>query len=180
MSSIVIVEGPTCVGKSSLVDVLSSRVALDKCDSLFVPPIFGDINGCIPWSDPSEGWVEYMTLASLWKIDCNIILDRGMLSWCLYNGNTNLLYKWFEFLRNWNYSCIVCLMSFYDTIVENMDKKGELEIDKLSSKDKIVGEISGFKRLYEFVPDDLKIEYLITDYDKSWKVEIANIIGTER
>jgi hypothetical protein len=164
MGRLIVLDGPRCSGKSYFVDKLkeNSKYEYVEYNRVFLPrDVYTELLDYeLEWDNFKWGFVELMAVANMYSFDANIILDRGLLSWLLYNGvnasdAVQFSRPWIKLLRKWDYAKLILLQASEETIKVNSQKKdwksnAYLPQWRSLKKDE---EIYG---LYGLIPDDLK------------------------
>lgn len=167
-STIVIVEGPRGSGKTPVVDTLATA-NLRKYVCLFIPPELGKYEGFISWNSPEQSYAEMMALSNMHNFGANIVIHRGIMSWCAYNCDMDEAKKrlndWFDVLSKWTCPVIVCLDSDDKKLKENVYKKDKSGKQDIATPDK-------FREMYKLIPDRMKVYYKINDYNDNWIYDV--------
>lgn len=159
MSKIIIIEGPNCVGKTTLSKYLSDKLMI---------PIYEHITDQHRWKNPTEGYIEFVTLYNMGIYSgLELICDRGLSSFAYYNrewGYNEIFTRWMEDLFKWDFARVICMMSDYSNLCKNaLKKKNEIGEDDIVE----FKEIDWFRYCYSLIPEEIKIECNINIYDES-------------
>ena len=148
--TLIIVEGPDCVGKTYVakqLTMLTNSYFYDGCD-------FGE-----HWTkcDPMIWFGEMIAVA---RIGHGIVCDRSALSWFLYNDfNQKYFDQWCEYLMHGNVF-VICMRASIERRVELASRKGEtLDIENETVN------MSYFDNIYKKLPD--KVRFLFDNNDDS-------------
>lgn len=164
MSRIIIIEGPNCVGKTTLVDYLIEKLNI---------PVYHNVMGPGSWKHSDDGYVEFITLFSMWRYPkVEFLLDRGLFSFQYYNPEwrrNDIITDLFNKLEKWDYAKVICMMSTHDNLIKNALNKNKVE----GTYDEIFEEeLVWFSNSFNQVPKEFKIDCFIKKYDGPWKEEI--------
>ncbi len=164
MSKIVIIEGPNCVGKTTLADYIVENTEM----SLYYNEMYQDT-----WETPRDAFVEHSVVYAMGRYpDINLVLDRGFLSFMYYNSeyrSIDYLSNWIDVLDKWDSVKVICLNSSYRQLLINSEKKGD--------KDGVAREEVGwYSGMYKLIPEHLRIEVDIVYYESHWKEDILKEI----
>jgi len=164
MSKIIIIEGPNCVGKTTLSKYLSDKLMI---------PIYEHITDQHRWVRSDDGFMEFLTLYNMGKYHgLNLICDRGLFSFQYYNPEwrrVDIVLDWFDALGDWDDARIVCMMSSYDNLIKNANKKSKEEYQHEGVQTE---ELTWFSENYSEIPKQFKVECNITDYESIWKEKV--------
>jgi len=164
--TIIIVEGPRGSGKTPVAKAIEAS-GFQKYNCLFIPPDLGRYNGFINWDYPEQSYAEIMAVSNMHNFGANIVMDRGIISWCAYNCDrddaSKKLNDWFTVLSKWKCAIIVCLDSDNKNIKLNIDKKGETQDLAYPYK---------FRQMYDLVPGGIRVYYKVEDYSSNWIFDI--------
>ena len=173
---IVVVEGPDGSGKTPLADSLV-KLGFIKHQGLFVPSFLACCDDIIVWDTPEQSYGEVMSVSNFKNAGNSVVMDRSVISWCVYNvigsGECFLndrMTDWNKILKRWKYSIVVCLMSDDKLMKENISKK--TGVDTLNNSLEVRSE--DYYYLYNFVDKDIRLEYFVEDYSKDW---ISDVIA---
>lgn len=126
---LIIFEGQQCVGKTTLSSMLENKFGIDPYYSLF-PPTDNDF--AKKWDSPMDSLKEHMVIAGMHRYHgIDLVLERGMASWCYYNLYQNgkvdeaeiVMKKWNDSLVQWDLCKIFLLETTERKIKENFERK---------------------------------------------------------
>lgn len=165
-NGIVFLEGPNCSGKTTLALYMTTKLeGFDYYSQYFSP---------YSWERAEDGFNEYIVLANLYQVRVKLIVDRGMISWFYYNNRAgfdrlNEWNKWFGLLRAWDFARIICIKPSAAILQERALEKNEFVPEE---------ELVEYSRLYDLIPEDLKIVQVVDETNKNekWMQEICQRI----
>jgi len=174
MSSIYIIEGPRCVGKSTTVDRILEDAKYTYYSKVFYP------KGVYKYLDENQyeyedciwEYVEHMVTCNSFGFGKNLIVDRGLLSWVYYNSIPNpqsYLEKWFSMLRKWDIAKIICFTVSEDFHKHLLSKKQWG--DFITESKRHLDDNEKFYKLYDLIPNDLRLDF---NPEKQEIMEIVN------
>lgn len=170
MGRIIVVEGRSCVGKSTLVDFLEGK-HFTRMTEIIIPKHLGHYDGYINWTDPFDSFSETLAIANMYRVNCDIVTDGGLLALLYFNKGDEKVQRycrewldfWISLLRKWDFALVLCLTASGDLIRNRAISRGKDVSDWPDGE---------FERLFSEIPDDLGIDYEIKDYNWKWMDEV--------
>ena len=176
--TIVIVEGPRGSGKTPISNVLE-KTNFVKYDCIFVPPDYGKYDGLINWNSPEQSYGEVMAISNVYSTGCNIVMDRSVISWCVYNCYPGIdecrdrITDWVNVLSKWACPIVVCLDADESLLECNVNKiKDKFPWKKGFSWNPNEAKI--YRDMYDFIPPSMKLYYKVVDYNANWIFDIES------
>jgi len=153
------------------------KLGFIKHQGLFVPSFLAGCDDIIVWDTPEQSYGEVMSVSNFKNAGNNVVMDRSVISWCVYNvigsgecSFNDRMIDWNKILKRWKYSIVVCLKSYDELMKKNILKK--TGVDALNNSLEVRSE--DYYYLYNFVDKDIRLEYFVEDYSKDW---ISDIIA---
>ena len=166
MSRLIIIEGPNCVGKTTLANFMVNNSEID---------MYCNVKCHKNWDSPQDGFVEHNIVSAMWKYPgLNLVMDRGFLSFVYYHDEYDSIGRfsdWIDELGNWESAKIICLMANKELLKVNANnKRVEESLDEVEVIDE--EEIEWYSKVYELIPEHLRIYREVVYYESDWKEEI--------
>ena len=158
MNAIICIEGPNAVGKSIFARRLARRCMMDQyemyhhCNATSIAK---------EWSRPYDAVIEYLSLYNLWQSDVRIVLDRGLVSWCMYNSvedqSIEFISEMVALMRKWDYAKIVYMFGSTGEIMRRSAGRGEV-----LAPSEVDNELREYELLMKNIPSEF-IKYVNVD-----------------
>lgn len=170
------IEGPQCVGKSTLAEYLSNKLEIPIYWNYYVHQTnqYDDESFSKIWDYPMMSYYEHVLASKLYRYNCSIILDRSVPSWCHFNKAPFHFHdEWIKDFGKWDLARVIFVDTSRENIERNALKKGKEQNDWDPI---IVSQKDEFNDMALLIPEEYRMDVFVENYNISWMEKVHSCL----